>query len=54
MPRFIRIAYGLTGLLLLHLLTPTVAWLALGAGFAYMVTHRRRRPLHRAAALSTQ
>ena len=52
MPRFIRIAYGLTGLLLLHLVTPTVAWLALGAGFLYIAAHRRRRPLQRTAVMT--
>lgn len=52
MPRFTRIAYGLTGLLLLHLLNPTVAWLALGAGFFCIAAHRRRRPL-RAPAVVT-
>jgi hypothetical protein len=51
MPRIIRIAYSLAGLLLLHVLNPTVAWLVLGGGLAYMVGEWRRRSL-RTASLS--
>jgi hypothetical protein len=45
MPRIIRIAYSLAGLLLLHVMNPTVAWLVLGGGLAYMVGERRGRTL---------
>ena len=54
MPHITRIAYGLTGLLLLHLLSPTVAWLALGAGFVYIASQRRRRPLRGPAVAATR
>ena len=54
MPRFTRIAYGLTGLLLLHLLNPTVAWLAIGAGFVYIAGHRRRRSPRGPAVATTR
>ena len=54
MPRITRIAYGLTGLLLLHLLNPTLAWLALGAGFLYIAGQRRRRPLRDPAVPATR
>jgi hypothetical protein len=46
MPRLIRIAYSLAGLLLLYVLHPTVAWLVLGCSLAYMIAGRRRRALH--------
>jgi hypothetical protein len=52
--RITRIAYGLTGLLLLHLLNPTVAWLALAAGFVYIAGQRRRRPLRGSAVAATR
>jgi len=45
MPRFARIAYGLAGLLIIHLLNHTVAWLLLGGAFAYVIGERRRRSL---------
>ena len=50
MPRFTRIAYSLAGLLLLHVLNPTVAWLVLGGGLAYMIGDWRRRALRTAAS----
>ena len=50
MPRFIRIAYSLAGLLLLHVLNPTVAWLVLGGGLAYLIGDWKRRALHPAAS----
>jgi hypothetical protein len=45
MPRFARIAYGLAGLLLIHLLNHTLAWLLLGGVLAYVIGERRRRSL---------
>jgi hypothetical protein len=39
------IAYRLTGLLLLYLLSPTVAWVVLAAGVLYLMGERRRRAL---------
>ena len=50
MPRIIRIAYSLAGLLLLYVLNPTVAWLLLGGGVAYMVGDWRRRALRTVAS----
>jgi hypothetical protein len=50
MPRFIRIAYSLAGLLLLHVLNPTVAWLILGGALAYVIGDWRRRVLRTAAS----
>jgi hypothetical protein len=50
MPRIIRIAYSLAGLLLLHVLNPTVAWLVLGGALAYMVGEWRRRALRTASS----
>jgi hypothetical protein len=50
MPRFTRIAYSLAGLLLLHVLNPTVAWLVLGGALAYVVGDWRRRALRTAAS----
>jgi hypothetical protein len=50
MPRFTRIAYSLAGLLLLHVLNPTVAWLVLGGGLAYMIGDWRRRALRTATS----
>ena len=50
MPRFTRIAYSLAGLLLLHVLNPTVAWLVLGGGLAYMIGDWRRRALSTATS----
>jgi hypothetical protein len=50
MPRFTRIAYSLAGLLLLHVLNPTVAWLVLGGVLAYMIGDWRRRALRTATS----
>jgi hypothetical protein len=50
MPRFTRIAYSLAGLLLLHVLNPTVAWLVLGGGLAYVIGDWRRRALRTATS----
>ena len=50
MPRFIRIAYSLAGLLLLYVMNPTVAWLLLGGGLAYMVGEWRRSALRTASS----
>jgi len=52
MPRLIRITYGLTGLLVLYLLNPAVAWLVVGGGLAYFIGQRGRRSLGRASVLS--
>jgi hypothetical protein len=50
MPRFIRVAYSLAGLLVLYVLHPTMAWVALGCGLAYMIAGRRRRALRPASS----
>src|SRR5262245_21241322 len=50
MPRFTRIAYSLAGLLVLHVLNPTVAWLVLAGGLAYMIGDWRRRTLRTATS----
>lgn len=50
MPRFALIAYSLAGLLLLYVLNPTVAWLVLGGGLAYLVGDWKRRALRTAAS----
>ena len=47
MPRLIRIAYALTGLLLVYALNTAVAWLVLGGGLVYIMGERRRQPLRR-------
>lgn len=51
MPQFTRLAFGLTGLLFIHLVNPLAAWLLLGAGLAYVIGERRQRSL-RAASFS--
>ena len=45
MPRIARIAFSLTGLLLLYMVNPGVAWLMIGGGLLYLAGLRRRRPL---------
>lgn len=50
MPRFIRVAYSLAGLLVLYVIHPTGAWVALGCGLAYMIAARRRRALRTASS----
>jgi hypothetical protein len=50
MPRLIRIAYSLAGLLMLHVLNPTVAWLVLGGALAYVIGDWKRRTLRTASS----
>jgi hypothetical protein len=51
MQQFTRLAFGLTGLLFVHVLNPFAAWLLIGAGLAYVIGERRQRSL-RSASLS--
>lgn len=45
MPQFTRLAFGLTGLLFIHLLNPILAWLLIGAGLAYVIGERWQQSL---------